>query len=675
MYCDDANKVETVRSKVIKVAAELGISRVQAYYLQNNDTKKTVKIKSKDLRLHNEMINQNFTLKNKLIDLEESVFIGENDHEMADAMGFNYKESRGFFKSETVEMLGKYLKDVFGEDFKDPKKKHGKADILSTRKENPVNEFEDNPEIYLGAFPLLFFRGKFIEERGTLPKKYITHLLEWCDGRFFNDERFVFFLADQVRRHAVAFVSKAYFKDNRHTMGLIDIIDNPNWEKLLDDRMADSKSHETRELYKKISGAMKTLSNRIPFASNSDSISKMYSMQFAAGSPYIFLTIAPSDIHNKLGLRLALHDPMKDPLSDDGKRFDFFSPHINAQYQLDQMDEDKRKQMFELIKNNKTLYECEIDLDSKEFSHIDKDLSNENLYKLMTKNAGNTSIAFKMLIESMFENLIGVLPTHKTRCNIPPRKGIFGNITAWQCVIENQAKGTLHAHMVLYGGLTSHVIESLAEYQELRESMIKVTDSHVTAEVSIEDVYERHGKEEREKIEKVTIPFKTLKLGNALLMTENELESYCTYLSREASYNATWLNYHGHSFTCHKGKWGRVCCRLAYPQCCRECTSIFQLKVAEREMEVDDTNAEFLLNADEPTPKKIEKKRIVVENDIEPFPSRSPESVFKDPFNKCNVGRIIYYEQKRPTMNKDFLRKIQQICDLEKIEVKLILNH
>jgi hypothetical protein len=44
----------------------------------------------------------------------------------------------------------------------------------------PINEYENNGNLYLGLFPYLFIFGKFgdgVDIKGTLPRKYATHLL------------------------------------------------------------------------------------------------------------------------------------------------------------------------------------------------------------------------------------------------------------------------------------------------------------------------------------------------------------------------------------------------------------------------------------------------------------------------------------------------------------------
>jgi hypothetical protein len=52
--------------------------------------------------------------------------------------------------------------------------------IQVARSEKPLNEFENNSQLFLGSFPNLFLFGTFgngVSITGTLPNKYIRHLL------------------------------------------------------------------------------------------------------------------------------------------------------------------------------------------------------------------------------------------------------------------------------------------------------------------------------------------------------------------------------------------------------------------------------------------------------------------------------------------------------------------
>lgn len=60
--------------------------------------------------------------------------------------------------------------------------------------------------------------------------------------------------------------------------------------------------------------------------------------------------------------------------------------------------------------------------------------------------------------------------------------GWFGpNISAWHGVIETQAKGTLHCHALLWGGLSPELLSMCVDNKKLREAAQKALDSVITA--------------------------------------------------------------------------------------------------------------------------------------------------------------------------------------------------
>ena len=146
--------------------------------------------------------------------------------------------------------------------------------------------------------------------------------MEWCDGRFFSEPSFVFFLADQVRRHAVLHASKAHLKDHEKDLDAIrDLIESPDAQDRIDAAAQKPDSDDAKLIFKKLSRIVTTSESQVPFTHNSSSISKMYSTQICAGSPYVFCTIAPSDVQNRLMIRLSVHDPRKDNGDPTGLRF------------------------------------------------------------------------------------------------------------------------------------------------------------------------------------------------------------------------------------------------------------------------------------------------------------------------------------------------------------------
>jgi hypothetical protein len=95
---------------------------------------------------------------------------GENSYTLPMSSILLYDENNGRdavqLKSKALNSLGKtMLPNV----------------VQVARSEKPINEFENNSELFLGSFPNLFIFGSFgncVKIIGTLPNKYIRHLLK-----------------------------------------------------------------------------------------------------------------------------------------------------------------------------------------------------------------------------------------------------------------------------------------------------------------------------------------------------------------------------------------------------------------------------------------------------------------------------------------------------------------
>ena len=81
--------------------------------------------------------------------------------------------------------------------------------IQVNRSADSINEFENTNYIYLGLFPNLFIMGSFgngVKINGTLPKKYVRHLLYQRSCKFAEDSKFIFTTFNQQQRHETASV-------------------------------------------------------------------------------------------------------------------------------------------------------------------------------------------------------------------------------------------------------------------------------------------------------------------------------------------------------------------------------------------------------------------------------------------------------------------------------------
>jgi hypothetical protein len=69
------------------------------------------------------------------------------------------------------------------------------------RAADPINEFTDNAEILYGGFWPLFLLAKGLG-KGTLPRSSTRHMLTQFHNVFAASHQLIYFLANQIQRHA-----------------------------------------------------------------------------------------------------------------------------------------------------------------------------------------------------------------------------------------------------------------------------------------------------------------------------------------------------------------------------------------------------------------------------------------------------------------------------------------
>ena len=83
-------------------------------------------------------------------------------------------------------------------------------------------------------------------------------------------------------------------------------------------------------------------------------------------------------------------------------------------------------------------------------------IQNANLMKMTNENSVAAVLFFKLLIESVYEHLLGLRPDclwRKTENYWKFPLGMFGRPTAAMHTIEPQSCKTLHGHLAFFGGM------------------------------------------------------------------------------------------------------------------------------------------------------------------------------------------------------------------------------
>jgi hypothetical protein len=114
-------------------------------------------------------------------------------------------------------------------------------------------------------------------------------------------------------------------------------------------------------------------------------------------------------------------------------------------------------------------------------------LTAEQRALITSKNPAGAALFFKRILEVTIKHLLGIEFTSISKTTIPLRsrkKGVLSYVIAFFGVIECQGRGTLHAHMQVWGSIPPFLLQKCAEYDNLIGILRKVIDSMYTAEIS-----------------------------------------------------------------------------------------------------------------------------------------------------------------------------------------------
>ena len=89
----------------------------------------------------------------------------------------------------------------------------------------------------------------------------------------------------------------------------------------------------------------------------------------------------------------------------------------------------------------------------------------------MSANPVCSTITFKQTMENLFEILLGIPVLYKTKKFIPlsgRKQGVFGSITAAFAVTETQGRGSLYAHLAVWGtAVTPELLQKSSPHPHL----------------------------------------------------------------------------------------------------------------------------------------------------------------------------------------------------------------
>ena len=189
-----------------------------------------------------------------------------------------------------------------------------------------------------------------------------------------------------------------------------------------------------------------------PFESAS-AVSKAHAMCQWYRCPSVFITITVDDAHNCLSLRMCF------PIAN----------HANSQFPCPETD---ASEFLRALAQGDEVFRDNIPI------------RNGDLMKMINENSVAAVLFFKLLIESVYEHLLGLLPDRlwrKTENYWKFPLGMFGRPTAAMHAIEPQGRKTLHGHLAFFGGMSASILQCSADFDALKTLVSWILDITFTA--------------------------------------------------------------------------------------------------------------------------------------------------------------------------------------------------
>ena len=389
----------------------------------------------------------------------------------------------------------------------------------------------------------MFFLGKGVPTSGSVRKSTLQAWLNHHSMRFEHEAQLLFLLFNQMQRHHVCRDVSATVKAcPKHVEAFNSMVAEPDFLQRLQRALDDPDTPGARKLVSEIEKLVRMSGRDVPFspAQRHAAVSQLYSMVQFYGLPSWFVTVSPGEVNNKLVMTIC-------------DNIDW------AAIDMEQVGDD--------VTNSKAPKKKPEFQWSIEFDYPDR-------ARKVAENPVAAAKHFAALTEAIMKHLCKLECDHTNRktCNIDNVAGALGKMIAHFGALESQGRGSLHFHAVMWSGLTPELLQCLATNVEvlsaLKETAAGVLDSMASSKLPA-GVHDGRGEDNASRLQRLNS-----ELGPWTAEECTTLGSHSEHgLVNEADFNeavqrnvVNLTNYHTHSATCRKGKYGCRHCRLAQPQ-------------------------------------------------------------------------------------------------------------
>ena len=329
------------------------------------------------------------------------------------------------------------------------------SEATSRREREALNEFEHGDVLLCKAFPDVFMFGQaYKNARPALHKSESAHLLMQHTTNAASCQPLLFQLFDQIKRQAVILGMHAKCVSNKEA-----------FEDFANEFCTEEFHEKMRDAVKNPNGncAKFVLRKTVPFLTCAGRKSVFGAVErnrcageiLALGRRFScasnFLTLGIDDINHPNAIRFALasanNSDFPSMVSD--------ASHVAMRRGLNLKDGAQGMIPFRW----------------------------SDRHKLMIENPVGAALAYKQVIEDVMTILVGAKPrragngTKLTPPDSPDSFGITGTPWAFFGKSETTGSGALHFHVVVWGGLSPDLLESVSDVPELCAKVAAVLDS------------------------------------------------------------------------------------------------------------------------------------------------------------------------------------------------------
>jgi len=326
-----------------------------------------------------------------------------------------------------------------------------KQQTKSFRGEEPLNEFLTGDESLVKAHADVFLLGTAYDSYHKAPRlttKQRKHLLMQFNCAAASCVPLIFHLFDQMQRHEVVKAVHAKTQDKEKFDAFVKMFTSDEFQDKLQKALVDPHGPVGREVIRKISPMLASVGRSVTFGALERDRSKgeILALGRRFGCAPSFLTFAIDDVNSATSIRLVT------PSSNNNE----FPSRVSGE-------------TYEALRNG-------FDVDG----HIPIPKTYLERLTRLTKNPVGAALLYKKFVEDVLTILIGGKSTSSRRTSFVldnDSNGIFGTNIAYFGKTETTGRGSLHFHVVLWGGISPDFLELMADIPELCKRVGSVLES------------------------------------------------------------------------------------------------------------------------------------------------------------------------------------------------------